>query len=96
MTSKVKSKGGFVTDHAFENLTQGWKLRCDESVDEVEYEKDLRMILKDAARREWLWHDRTRRRVAGEPCDCRSSSSSGIERRKGENQGPEERSCSWL
>ena len=47
MTSKVKSKGGFVTDHAFENLTQGWKLRCDESVDEVEYEKDLRMILKE-------------------------------------------------
>ena len=47
MTSKVKSKGGFVTDHAFENLTQGWKLRCDESVDKVEYEKDLRMILKE-------------------------------------------------
>lgn len=31
----------------FENLSQAWKLRCGGPVDEVEYEEDLRMLLKE-------------------------------------------------
>ena len=53
------------------------------------------MILKrDVAKMEWSWPDTTRGRVAGEPCACYSSSS-GIERRKGESQGPGEISSSY-
>ena len=82
---KDKAKEGLVTDQVFENLSQAWQLPCDGSVDEAEYEEGLRMILKrDAAKREWLGHDITRGRVAGALCACCDSSSSGIERRKGE------------
>ena len=82
---KAQAKEGLVTDQIFENLNQVWKLRFDGSVDEDEYEENLRMILKELQPGGGVGNNRTRDRVAGAPCSCCSSSSSGVERRKGES-----------
>ena len=42
-----KEKDGCVTDQVFNNLSQAWKLRCDGSVNEVEYTEDVQMVPKE-------------------------------------------------
>ena len=62
---KDNAKEGLVTDQVFENLSLAWKMPRDGSVDEAEYEEDLRMIVK------WMHPggcgSRIRGRVAREP-----------------------------
>ena len=43
---KDKVKEGWVTNQVFGDLSQAWKLRCDDSVSDTEYEEDLRIFLK--------------------------------------------------
>lgn len=43
---KDKAKKSLIADQVFANISHAWKLRCDSSVSEAEYEKVLRMTLQ--------------------------------------------------